>query len=270
MPKIQVNNIELYYETAGEGEPVLLIHGLGSSVRDWENQIGDMARSYRVIAYDVRGHGRSDKPPGPYSVKQFARDAADLLQALDARPAHICGLSMGGMIAFQMAVDFPDLVRSLVIVNSGPAMVLKKRSQRALIALRFLIVRWFGMRTMGKMVAGPLFPNPGQEHLRETFMNRLAENDPRAYLDSLRAINGWSVMDRISAIRCPVLVVASDGDYTPVELKREYASLIRGAVVTVLKDSRHAAPLDQPAEFNRLVLEFLDRADVTGRPALLV
>ncbi len=79
MPKIRVNNVELYYETAGEGEPLLLLHGLGSSVRDWERQIPEMAQSYRVIACDVCGHGRSEKPPGPYSMPQFARDTADLL-----------------------------------------------------------------------------------------------------------------------------------------------------------------------------------------------
>lgn len=260
MPTIRVNSVDLHYETAGEGEPLLLIHGLGSSGRDWENQIEEMARFFRVITYDVRGHGRSAKPPGPYIVQQFARDAVDLLRALDAIPAHICGISMGGMIAFQIAVDFPDQVRSLVIVNSGPAMILKKLSQRALLGLRFVIVRCFGMRAMGKVVAKPLFPDAAQEHLRETFISRMAGNDPRAYLDSVRAINGWSVMDRIPQIHCPVLVLASDQDYTPVAMKREYASLMPRAAVVVLKDSRHAAPLDQPAEFNRVVLDFLHHA----------
>ena len=159
-----------------------------------------------------------------------------------------------------MAVDFPALVKSLIIVNSGPAMVLKKPGERFLVGLRFFVVRWFGMRAMAKLVAKALFPNPGQEQLRETFINRVAENDPRAYLDSVRAINGWSVMDRVAALRCPVLILASDHDYTPVEVKREYAALIPGAVVTVLKDSRHAAPVDRPAEFNRVVLEFLSQA----------
>jgi len=98
MPTARVNDIELYYETAGEGEPLLLLHGLGSSVRDWERQIPEMAKSYRVIACDVRGHGRSEKPPGPYSMSQFARDVAGLLRALDIPSVHICGLSIGGMI----------------------------------------------------------------------------------------------------------------------------------------------------------------------------
>lgn len=92
---------------------------------------------------------------------------------------------MGGMIAFQMAVDHPETVRSLVIVNSGPAMILQKMRQRALIQLRFAVVRLFGMRALGRMIARPLFPNPEQEELRLSFISRIAENDPRAYLNSL-------------------------------------------------------------------------------------
>ena len=248
---------DLYYESMGDGPPVLLIHGLGGRSSDWEYQIPELARSHRVIAMDVRGHGRSAKPHGPYSLKQFAADAVMLLRELEAAPAHVVGLSMGGMIAFQMAVDSPDAVRSLTIVNSGPAMILRKFSQRALIQSRYAIVRLFGMRALAKMVAGPLFPKPEQAALRKKFEDHLAENDPGAYLSSLRAIDGWSVADRIGAIRCPVLVVASDQDYTPVEWKRAYASQIPDARVVVVENSRHAMPIDQADRFNRVVLEFL-------------
>ena len=262
MPTFRSGDAELYYEAEGEGPPVLLLHGLGSSTRDWEYQIPELAQSHRVIVLDVRGHGRSSKPPGPYSVAQFASDATALLCRLNAAPAHVVGLSMGGMIAFQMAVDSPEVVRSLVIANSGPAMILRKLHQRALIRSRFFVVRLFGMRALAKMVVYPVFPDPGQEGLRQRFMDSIAANDPRAYLDSLRAINGWSVADRIGGIQCPVLVISSDQDYTPVEFKREYAAQIPGAQVVVLKNSRHIAPMDQPEQFNRVVLEFLSRIEV--------
>ena len=131
------------------------------------------AQSYRVIAMDVRGHRHSAKPPGPYTVELFMQDAIALLRALDAMPAHIVGLSMGGMIAFQMAVDSPEAVRSLVIVNSGPAMILRTFSQKMLIRSRFAVVRLFGMRALGRMVAGPLFPKPEQAQLRQRFMAQI-------------------------------------------------------------------------------------------------
>ncbi len=252
-----IHGIKLHYESAGEGDPVLFIHGLGSSVLDWEYQIPAFAPSYRAIAMDVRGHGRSEKPAGPYSVQQFASDAVELLRALDAAPAHVVGLSMGGMIAFQMGVDAPGAVRSLTIINSGPEMILRTPEQRAAIEARYEIVRAQGMRPLAKAIAGPLFPKPEQSALRQRFEDHIAANEPTAYLDSLTAINGWSVSERIGAIVCPVLIVASDQDYTPVEWKRLYASQIPKARVAVIEDSRHAAPLDQPELLNHLVLEFI-------------
>jgi pimeloyl-ACP methyl ester carboxylesterase len=253
-----VNGIEVYYETAGEGPPVLLLHGLGSSTLDWEYQVPELARSYRVITMDVRGHGRSSRPPGPYRVTQFAQDAVALLRTLNAAPAHVVGLSMGGMIAFQMAVDASEAVRSLTIINSGPAMILQGM-QKAALALRFAIVRLFGMKTMGGMIAKKIFPLPDQAELRQTLIARMAENDPRAYLDAVRAINGWSVEERIGEIQCPVLIVASDQDYTPVAWKHAYAAKIPGARVAVVKDSRHVAPVDQPEQVNQILLQFLAR-----------
>ncbi len=269
MATLRVNDIDLYYETAGAGPPVLLLHGLGSSTRDWEYQTAELGRRYRVIAMDVRGHGRSSRPKGPYSVAMFARDAVALLRALGAAPAHVVGLSMGGMIAFQMAVDAPEAVRSLAIANSGPAMVLTKLSQRAMIQMRFAVVRLLGMKALARMVANPVFPKPEQEELRRKFIDSIGANHPRAYLDALRAINGWTVLDRIGGISCPVLIAASDQDYTPVAWKRAYAAMIPGAQVAVIRDSRHVAPLDQPAEFNRVVMEFLERAGERGEHILI-
>ena len=257
MPSLRVNGAEFYYEEAGTGTPVLLLHGLGSNAGDWEFQAAALSRQYRAIAMDVRGHGRSSKPPGPYSVAQFAADAVALLRGLGAAPAHVVGLSMGGMIAFQMAVDSPDMVRSLTIVNSGPEMILRTLKGRMMIRMRFAIVRLFGMRSMGRTIAKALFPDPGQEGLRQRFADTLGANDPRAYLDALRAINGWSVLDRIGGIGCPALVASSDRDYSPVEWKRQYAALMPRAEVAVIAGSRHAAPLDSPEELNRLILGFL-------------
>lgn len=119
MPTINLENVSLYYEEQGAGEPLLLLHGLGSNGRSWEYQVEPFARQYRVIVPDVRGHGRSAKPTGPYSVSQFANDIFNLLDHLQIDRFHLVGLSMGGMIGFQMAVDRPERLKSMTIVNSG-------------------------------------------------------------------------------------------------------------------------------------------------------
>ena len=105
MPTAELGDIRLYYEDFGEGEPLLFIHGLGSSTRDWENQVRYFSDRYRVVVPDLRGHGNSEKPPGPYSIPLFADDIAELITTLDLAPTHVVGLSLGGFVASQLAVE---------------------------------------------------------------------------------------------------------------------------------------------------------------------
>jgi pimeloyl-ACP methyl ester carboxylesterase len=262
MAKTRVGDVELYYETAGQGPPIVFIHGLGSSTRDWDRQVEYFSKHFRVIVFDVRGHGRSDRPSGPYSVPLFARDTAELIRSLEGAPAHVVGVSMGGMIGLQLAIDSPELVSSLVVVNAGPEVVPRTIKERLMILQRFLIVRLLGMRRMALVLAPRLFPKPEQEGLRHVFVERWAANDRRAYLDALRAVVGWSVRDRLTDIGCPVLVVAADQDYTPVEQKAAFVAEMRAAELVVIEDSRHATPIERPHEFNDAVAAFLDRSPV--------
>ena len=262
MPKLGVNGINLHYEIVGQGEALLFLHGLGSQGEDWATQIPFFARQYQVITADMRGHGQSDKPPGPYSVPMIAGDVIDLLDHLEIDTAHIVGLSMGGMIAFQLVVDRPDRVRSLVIVNSGPALVARTAGEWLLIQQRLLLAQLFGPARTGRFLSQRLFPKPDQSWLRAQFIERWAQNDRDAYLSSLRALVGWSVLDRIGEIECPVLVISGDRDYTPIELKREYTARIRDAQFVLIEDSGHATPIDQTDEFNNVVLKFLERVSV--------
>jgi 3-oxoadipate enol-lactonase len=259
MPILRVQDIKLYYETTGQGEPLLFIHGLGSSTRDWEKQVAFFSRRYQVITFDVRGHGKTDKPPGPYSVPLFAADTAELIQSLAIDRAHVVGISMGGMIAFQLAVDALNLVKSLVIVNSGPEFVARTFKERLGILQRLLIVRLLGMRKMGEVLGKRLFPRPEQRHLRRVLIERWAENDKRAYLASFRAIEGWSVVEHLGGVRCPVLVVAADQDYTPVSFKEAYAAKLPHAELAIISDSRHLTPVDRPDQFNEALMTFLSK-----------
>ncbi len=257
MPSATINGITLHYEVQGTGEPLLLVHGLGSSAQDWEEQFAFFAKSHRVIAVDLRGHGRSAKPQGPYSIAGFSDDVAALLHQLQASAAHVVGISMGGAVAFQLALDHPGLVRTLTIVNSGPELILRTLAERTAIGLRFAIVRLFGLPPLGRMISKRLFPDPAHEELRRTFAERLASNQTAAYLASLRALVGWSVSARIGEIRCPVLVVTADQDYTPVSLKEAYVAQLADARLCVIPDSHHALPMERPAAFNQVLAGFL-------------
>jgi pimeloyl-ACP methyl ester carboxylesterase len=254
MPKQRVNDIDIYYEISG-------IHGLGSSVRDWELQVAHFSEYYQVVAFDVRGHGRSDKPPGPYGIPLFTSDTLELIRSLDISSAHIIGLSMGGMIAFQLAVSYPEVVKSMVITNSSPDMVFHDLKSWFRGAQRLLVSKVIGMRKMGEVLSKRLFIKPEQEELRQIVVERWAENDKRAYMDTMIGLVGWSIVDQLKDIHCPTLVIAADEDYTPVSYKESYAKMIKGAELVVINDSRHATPVEHPDEFNSTVMAFLSKQD---------
>jgi pimeloyl-ACP methyl ester carboxylesterase len=258
MPTETINGIAVHFETRGDGEPVLFIHGLGSSARDWAYQVETFSQSHIAVTYDLRGHGSSGKPPGPYSMELFSRDAKALLGHLGISSAHVVGISMGGMIAFQLAVDHPSIVRSMVIINSGPELRPKSLRGRFQVWQRFQIVRLLGMRRMAEFLAPRLFPEPSHEPLRREFVERWSSNDKRAYLASMRAIVGWGVAERIGEIVIPTLFVSADHDYTSVESKMPYVEKMRNARLVVIENSRHATPIERPRELNRFIEEFLN------------
>lgn len=259
MPMIMLDNLNVSYHIDGQGVPLLFIHGLGSSSRDWENQLPFFQDHYQIITYDLRGHGKTDKPKAPYTIPLFANDAAQLCQALVQQPIHVIGHSLGGMISFQLALDFPDLVRSLTIINSAPAVIFPSFLTQLSFLLRRFSVKLFGMRHLSKNLANHLFPKPEQQPMRDVFISRWLENDPHAYINTLKAFKGWNVMPRLSSLQCPTLIMTADDDYTPVAFKEYYTKLIPQAELIVIKDSKHLSPIDQPMAVNQALFQFLTK-----------
>ena len=257
MPKIKAGNLNTYYELEGEGETLVFIHGLGSSSVDWFFQSEFFSQKYQVLTYDVRGHGKSEKPAGVYSVSLFASDLANLLKKLAIKDAHIVGLSMGGWIGFQFAIDFPEMVRTLTIVNSWANMRPKNLKDYLRYFQRTLLFQLLSMRKIGEVVGARLFIKPEQEEILQDFIEKWAQNDKSSYMASFKAGIKWSVEDRLSEILCPVLVVAADEDYTPPEEKQVYVDKIPNARLAIIEDSRHATPVERPDEFNQVVDAFL-------------
>ncbi|MCY1519001.1 3-oxoadipate enol-lactonase 2 [compost metagenome] len=237
--------------------PVLLLHGLGSSLLDWQPQIEHLARCCQVHALDLRGHGQSEPLRAPVSMAELAADVADFIRALEIQPCILVGISMGGMATFQLLAEQPQLVRAAVVINSAPSFPLDAWRNRLQVALRFGLVRLFGLRALARMLAGKLFPKPEQRQLREQTAQRIAGNDLTSYLHAMGAIPGWSALPAVQACDTPLLVVAGDRDYTPLAYKRAYVGQLRNAHLAVIEDSGHATPLDQPERLNQLLEAFI-------------
>lgn len=253
-----LETVDLAYSEAGSGSPLVLIHGLGGSQADWPLQMPLFAQHYRTIAVDLRGHGQSPKPPGPYRMSLLAADLALLLLRIAARPAHLVGLSLGGAVAQQLAIDYPELVRSLVLVNTAPRFITASWRQRVLGLRRFANVYLRGMDRIAEDVAERLFPLLDQAPLRAEAISRLATNDLAAYRASLWAVARFDITFLLDLITCPALVVAGDRDNTLLMApKRALAQRLPQGRLVIIKNSAHATPIDQAQTFNRVVLEFL-------------
>jgi pimeloyl-ACP methyl ester carboxylesterase len=257
MPKKLLDDIEVYYEITGEGEPLLLVHGLGSSTRDWEENVPIFSKNYQVITVDIRGHGKTDKPKGPYSIKNFAKDIAELLMSLGLSSVNVLGLSLGGAVVIQLTIDYPELIKTLVIVNVAPNPTDLPLLEKVING-RIELIKTKGMRGMGEALAPVLFIKPEQEELRKKFVERWAENNQESYIAALKSLISWNVSDdQLHTIKCPTLILASDEDYTPVSIKKELAKKIQNSHLVIINDARHAVPMEKPEQFNAAVMEFL-------------
>ena len=124
---------------------------------------------------------------------------------------------------------------------------------------RQLIVRFLGMRALGRFLGRKLFPRVDQEELRQTFIERWAENDKQAYLSSLATVSGWSLGDRLDSIACPTCLISGEHDFFPIALKEAYVEKMPNAMLVVIPNSGHFTPIDEPEAFNEAVMSFLSK-----------
>jgi 3-oxoadipate enol-lactonase len=250
----------LHVEEHGEGEPLLLLEGLGQSLWAWREQIPVFARRFRTIGFDTRGTGRSPVPDEPYGIDELAQDAADVL---DGRTASVVGLSMGGYVALTLALARPELVRSLVLVGTGaggPDRVPRPQGVRdasaAAIGLPF---DEYGRRTM-PLTFSPGWTERNSGRFEEILAARLEHPTPDVTLEAhLRACYGFYGRGcEVERIEAPALVVHGDADViVPAENGRALGSRLRNGRYVELRGRGHNVQLEDPATFNRLVLEFL-------------
>lgn len=261
MPDIQLSpRLSLHYlDRNPQGSPaVLLLHGLGADGSSWQLQFDCLEQAgFRLLAPDAPGFGHSTYP-GRGSIPQTAEAFALLLQRLETGPVHVVGISMGGVHALQLALDHPELVRKLVLVNTFAA--LRPASLRVWLyfALRFVLVHTLGLPTQARAVVGHIFPKPEHEAFRQELYRQIVQADPAGYRAAIRALGLFDVRRRLGEIRLPTLVVTAGQDTTvppPVQL-----ALMKGiaeAQHVTIAGAGHAVIAEAPELFNQTLVEFL-------------
>ncbi len=263
MPELKREGVRLFYHVWGtEGPGVVLVHGLGSCGEDWPFQVERWQRHYRLVAPDLRGHGQSAPIRAPVTVADFADDVAAIVQAADVAPAHVVGLSLGGMVAQELALRHPELVRSLVLVNTFCRLRVRGWRDRRRIWARTLALRLLPMSFVARSTARRLFPQPEDAELYRAPVKRLRGNDRRSIWLAWQAIRHHDTCDRLEHVRVPTLVVHGEEDTTVSYVDCQVlAQRIPGAQLKTIPNSGHATPLDAPNRFNMAVEEFWKRVE---------
>lgn len=255
-----IEGVRLNVLDEGTGEAVVFLHGLGGCWHDWEPQVESWRTDHRVIVIEHRGHGRSDRIPGPYSTDLFAADALAVLGHLGVEHAHVVGLSMGGMIAHKLAVAAPAVVDTLVLCDTfwrtgsagqaGLRMVAGIVRDRGMGAVNDLLPAGAGDTADALSLAGSAVQ---RNNLRDA-----EGNDPQCWAWAAEAVAAHDMTEDKGEIRAPALVVWGENDVAvPVKLAQPLADAIGADEVVVLDGAAHVCNLDAPEAFDEAVRRFL-------------
>ncbi len=264
MPTAELEGVALRYESAGSGEPVILIPGFVTSLRLFDRQVEAVSRDFRCLRYDLRGQGESSAPESGYATADHAQDLRLLIEHLNLPRAHLVGASLGGAVAVHLALEHPELVRSLTlagaVVDGFPGWHdeygVRLRNARRL-------ARSEGVEAaLADWLTHPFFH--ATRGLSE-FAKTAVRTSGAAWLASGRGSQGQPAdFSRIDEIEKPTLVLVGEADVEPCrKIAEALGARVRGARLGVVKEAGHLPCWDRPEEFNRLLLDFLHSV---GRP----
>ena len=264
MPDILANGIRLYYTESGSGpETIVFSHSYIVDSSHFDPQVASLKDRYRCIAYDHRGHGRSEVARSGYEMENLYMDAVRFIETLGCAPCHFVGLSTGGFIGLRIAIRRPELLKSLILMDTSadaePAEAMKQYR------LLLFVVRWLGYQpVIGRAMSiffGPKFlQDPSRSNEVRTWRQRMMANDRQAMADFGHGIfSRESVYDQIDTIRMPTLVIVGEKDVpTPQDKAKRIVAKILGAKLKVIPHAGHLSTVEEPVVVNEVIGEFLD------------
>lgn len=270
MPYETINDIEIYYEIHGPADapPLVLIEGWGYSSWMWFRQIPILKERYRCIVFDNRGVGRSSKPDFPYTMKMFADDTVGLMEALGIENAHILGISMGGVIAQQIAISYPKKLRSLILVSttfSGPNSIQANKETQAMMfaSPTETLTKEQAMKMRYSVALSPQFLQDNKSFLK--LIQEWRDQYPQplyALGHQASATIAFNGEEEIKQITCPTLVLHGDSDLlVPLKNGEMIAERISTSRLVLIKSGHHLSFIENHEIFNSEVLKFLDEVE---------
>lgn len=263
MPAAVYGQGQIFYEEKGKGEPLVFIHGVGLDHTMWHEQLNELSTHFRVIIYDMIGHGRSEHPPGPYSLSQYVEQLLGLLNYLNIKKCHLVGFSMGGMVAQAFALKNKDRLKTLTIMS---AVANRTDEQRNAILQRVNEVRLNGA---GRTIEPAIRRWFNQEYIKrdEEAVNRvrtrLQNNNPSSYLAAytIFATADEELWPQLDQIDVPTLVVTGENDVgsTP-DMSSQMHEKIKNSRLQIVPNMRHMLPIEGAETINEMILSFIKKS----------
>ncbi len=250
---------DLHHTLEGSPDaPVLVLsNSLGTTLGMWDGQAPALRERFRLLRYDIRGHGKSPAPPGPYAIEDLGRDVVSLLDGLGIERASFCGVSVGGMTGMWLAGEAPERIERLVLICTSVLL-----GPRELWDDRIATARGQGMDALVDGVLERWLTAPfrsGNPETVEKVANMLRNTDPEGYAGCCAAIRDMDLRDRLPRIKSPTLVVSGAEDpATPPDHGRFIADAIPGARFEIVPDASHLANIEQPDKVTSLILDHLE------------
>ncbi|MFQ5605439.1 MAG: alpha/beta fold hydrolase [bacterium] len=256
---VKANGIEIYYEIYGRGPHLILIEGLGVAAWIWEKQAPEFAKHFTTVVYDNRGVGKTDKPPGPYSVAMMADDLAALMDTLKIPQAHILGISLGGFIAQDFALRYPDKVHRLILVSTsagGPDHVPMSKETLAMFFVNEGDPRELTRKKLRLAYSKTFMQQEEFEHLIDLRLEN--PQPPHAYLAQIAAGTSFNLSEEAKHIKAPTLIMAATKDLlVPIANAYNLNKKIPNSQLKVYEDLGHQFFVEIPNQFNQDVIDFL-------------
>ena len=265
MPFANLKGVVVHYEVAGAGHPVVFIHGHGLGSRLWQEQVPALARSYTVVRYDLRGHGRSQAPPNGYSRLHYTEELRQLILHLGLSRPSLVGHSLGASIALEYALAYPDRLSALVLTNTGLEGFSNGKSKSEVVARQKALLRTEGTtaKFLRASLISPIFDGVRRRPEKLALVKEMlaawggASWRDRATYPPLPRLH----IDRLDEIRAPTLVLVgereTEGMHQVAEVLTQRIAVTRRAIVP---EAGHLAPLENPDDFNDILLDFLGGA----------
>ncbi|HXH20625.1 MAG TPA: alpha/beta hydrolase [Dehalococcoidia bacterium] len=269
MPSARVNGVELAFEEAGSGFPLVWCHEFAGSMESWEPQVHFFARRYRVITYNARGYPSSEVPADPeaYSQDIAVEDLYQLLRHLGVDQAHVGGLSMGGATALHFGIRHPEMARALIVAAAGSGSTNPEQFRDGCLALARRLEAE-GMAALSDYALGPsrLQLKRKDPLGYQQFVDQLMRHSARGSANTMRGVQAarppiFAWEKELQALRAPALILVGDEDAACVEPALFMKRHIPSSGLAFLPQSGHAINLEEPDLFNRLVLDFLTAAE---------